>query len=55
MCEERVVTVVLSDDLKAHVKDCADHYWAGLYSGLAAGVGIGIILGGIIAKLASVW
>jgi hypothetical protein len=55
MCEKRVVTVVLSGDLKAHVQDCTDHYTAGLYNGLAAGVGIGIILGGIIAKLASVW
>jgi hypothetical protein len=55
MCERRVVTVVLSGDLKRHTKECVDNYLSGLYNGLAAGVGIGIILGGIIAKLASVW
>jgi hypothetical protein len=43
MCEKRVVTVVLSGDLKAHVQDCTDHYTAGLYSGLAGGCGRNLV------------
>jgi hypothetical protein len=55
MCEKRVVTAVLSGDLLRHRQECINHYFEGLWFGIMAGWGTGIIIGGIIAKLTSVW
>lgn len=55
MCERRTVKVVLDRDVLRHKQECMDNYFAGVWVGLMTGLGVGIIVGGLIAKLASVW